>query len=168
MAQATRKWLIWRIRLWVIVQEAERGLRKHLLRNVLSWTRKAGRCYTLHEVGYVELVVSISPIYLMFSWRTNFALLAGAEYCHPTNFTCSILTRLPYAAYCEWELPWRAVSLRNIPLHIQPRHYLSYPISSLSLALSVNHNIFNSTIPILATLHLRMEVSFRWIRQELE
>ena len=58
--------------------------------------------YTLHEVGYVELVVRISPVHLMFSWRTNFSLpLAGAEYCHPANFTCSILTRLPYAAYCE-------------------------------------------------------------------
>jgi hypothetical protein len=38
-----------------------------------------GGCYTLREVGCFEFVVRISPIHLMFSWRTNFVLpLIGA------------------------------------------------------------------------------------------
>jgi hypothetical protein len=57
------------------------------------------------EVGYIESVVRILPIHSMFGLTTNFALpLAGAEYCHPANFSSSIPNHIRYAAHRR-ELP---------------------------------------------------------------
>jgi hypothetical protein len=59
----------------------------------------AGRCYAFREVGCVESAVRISSVYSMFGWTANLALLAGADYCHLANFTCSVLDHIRYTAY---------------------------------------------------------------------
>jgi len=51
-------------------------------------------------------------------------------------------------------------SILRALLHLHPWRYRLYLISSSSLALSIKRNTFNSTISILATLHMRMKVSF--------
>ena len=57
---------------------------------------------------YIESAVHILSINSIFGWTTNFTLpLAGAGYCHPANFTCSVLDDIRYTAYPQ-RVPSRA------------------------------------------------------------
>ena len=125
--------------------EAERGRRQRML-----YTARDGIPYNRRYVFHPFIRGSI------FGWTTNFALsLAGAEYCHSANFTCSILDRTRYAAHCP-----RAPSCEPYPF---AAFYIPYfnPIPGTSY-------IFNGTICILTTLQRRLKVLFLWIWQDLE
>jgi hypothetical protein len=81
------------------------------------------------EVGYLELVVCISPIHSMFGWTTNFALpLASAKYCHLGNFTCSVLDDIRHDTVHE--------NTCCIPLP-----HSTYPISSSSIYILAAFNL---------------------------
>ena len=89
-------------------------------------------------------------MYSMFGWTINLILpLAGVDYCHPANCTCSVLDHV--GCIPSTMSSFRSVLHVLLPLH--PHHYLSTRLSSTA-----------STF--LTTLQLRIKLSFCWTRQE--
>jgi hypothetical protein len=146
-------------RLWVGVREAERGRRQHWLRNALSREReRQGGCYTLREVGYIESAVRISPSIRCSVGQLISPFLSQAQSTatQPTLHVLSSTTFDTLHTVNESSLE-RAVSLRSVLhtlFHLHPR--------TIYQTQYLQRHLY-----ILTTLQLRIKVSFRWIRKNL-